>query len=73
MRREQHPDGHWLVYTDAGRIRGREWEQIDWAYTRDEAESIGREREADLMYWGPSNPGNYSFPIARSRWTKRNP
>jgi hypothetical protein len=52
MHIEQHPDGHFLVYTDAGRRRGRQLLLVEAADTRDEAVRKGREREADLIYWG---------------------
>ena len=58
MRVEQHPAGHFLAYTDAGRCRGREMELIEAADTKEEAQRKGREREADLIYWGRRTNGN---------------
>ena len=48
---EQHPDGHFLFYTDAGRYRGMQMLLIETANSEGEAKEKYREKVADLLYW----------------------
>ena len=64
---EQHPDGHFLVYTDAGSYRGRQMLLIETADTREKAQTKGRERVADLIYWSSRKNRNLRPDNGRCR------
>ena len=64
---EQHPDGHFLFYTDAGNFHGRQWLLIETADTREEAQRRVRERESDLIYWSTRKHRNLRPDNGRCR------